>query len=334
VLFPDAGSIGDDFVWPEFSDFGEVVMCERTLPEQTAERIRDAAFFLTNKVAVTAEHLAAAPALRYIGVLATGFNLVDTGAAAARGIPVCNVPDYSTPSVVQHVFTLILLLSSRACELAASVRRGDWSKSRQFCYWDKPIFELRGKTLGIVGFGNIGAGVARVAHGFGMRVLAYAPRPKPAPEFRPFDFTGLDELFACSDVISLHCPLNRESEGMVDARLLGLMKKQALLINTARGPLVNEQDLLDALREERIGGAGLDVVAVEPITDDNPLRFAPNCIITPHVSWCSVESRMRLMQAAHDNIRAFLDGAPVNVVNGITGRADPRVSMPNRLGAV
>ncbi|MDR1685342.1 MAG: D-2-hydroxyacid dehydrogenase [Desulfovibrio sp.] len=325
VVFPDAGSIGDDFAWPDFSDFGEVVMYDRTLPEQRGERFRDAAFILTNKVPVTDELLAAAPALRYIGVLATGFNQVNIGAAAARGIPVCNVPDYSTHSVVQHVFTLILLLSSRACELTASVRRGEWSKSRHFSYWDKPIFELHGKTLGIVGFGNIGAGVARAAHGFGMPVLAYAPRPRPAPAYRPFDFVGLDELFARSDVVSLHCPLNRESEGMVDARLLRLMKKQALLINTARGPLINERDLLDALKEERIGGAGLDVVAVEPMADDNPLRFAPNCMITPHVAWCGVESRMRLMQAAYDNIRAFLDGAPVNVVNGVRGRADQRI---------
>jgi glycerate dehydrogenase len=316
VVFPDAGSIGDDFVWPDFSDFGDVVMYDQTRPEQTAERIKDAAFFLTNKVAVTAVHIAAAPSLRYIGLLATGFNQVDTAAAAARGIPVCNVPDYSTYSVVQHVFTLTLLLSSRACELAASVRCGDWSKSARFCYWAKPVFELHGKTMGIVGFGGIGSGVARTAHGFGMNVLAYAPRPKPAPDFQPFSFVGLEELFSRSDIISLHCPLNRESEGMVDARRLGLMKKHALLINTARGPLINERDLMRALTDESIGGAGLDVVAVEPMADDNPLRFAPNCVITPHMAWCSVESRIRLMEAVHGNIRAFLDGAPVNVVNG------------------
>ncbi|MDR2604856.1 MAG: D-2-hydroxyacid dehydrogenase [Desulfovibrio sp.] len=326
VVFPDAGSIGDDFAWPDFSDFGEVVMYDRTLPEQTEERIRDAAFILTKKAGVTAGDPAATPALRYIGALGTGFNHVDIRSAAARGIPVCNVPDYSTPSVVQHVFTLILLLSSRVCELSASVRRGGWSKSRHPRYRDKPAFELHGKTLGIVGFGNIGAGVARVAHGFGMHVLAYAPRPKSAPDFRPFDFVGLNDLFARSDVVSLHCPLNRESEGMVDARLLGLMKTQALLINTARGPLVNERDLLDALREKRIGGAGLDVVAVEPMADDNPLRFAPNCMITPHAAWSGVESRMRLMRIAYDNIRAFLDGAPVNVVNGVARRADQRLS--------
>ncbi|MDR2669181.1 MAG: D-2-hydroxyacid dehydrogenase [Desulfovibrio sp.] len=322
VVFPDAGSIGEDFAWPDFSDFGEVVMYDRTLPEQTEERIRNAAFILTKKVAVTPGHPAVTPALRYIGALGTGFNHVDIMGAAARGIPVCNVPDYSTPSVVQHVFTLIMLLSSHACELTASVRRGGWSKSRRFRYRDKPFYELHGKTLGVVGFGNIGSRVARVAHGFGMHVLAYAPRPKPVPDFRPFDFVGLDDLFARSDVVSLHCPLNRASEGMVNARLLGLMKKQALLINTARGPLINERDLLDALKEERIGGAGLDVVVVEPMADDNPLRFAPNCIITPHAAWCGVESRMRLMQAAYDNIRAFLDGAPVNVVNGVARRAD------------
>ncbi|MDR1946744.1 MAG: D-2-hydroxyacid dehydrogenase [Desulfovibrio sp.] len=317
VVFLDAGTIGDDFDLPDFSCFGEVVMHDRTRPDQVTERIRDAAFVLTNKVVITAEHIAAAPALRFIGVLATGFNQVDIRAAAARGIPVCNVPDYSTHSVVQHVFTLILLLSSRACALTASVRRGDWSKSAHFSYWDKPIIELHGKTMGIVGFGNIGAGVARTANGFGMNVLAYAPRPKPAPDFQPFAFVGLEDLFRRSDVISLHCPLNRESEGMVNARLLGLMKKQALLINTARGPLINEQDLLRALENESLGGAGLDVVAVEPMADDNPLRFTPNCMITPHVAWCSVEARIRLMERVRDNISAFLNGKPVNVVNGV-----------------
>ncbi|MDR1489459.1 MAG: D-2-hydroxyacid dehydrogenase [Desulfovibrio sp.] len=317
LVFLDAGSIGDDFTWPDYSRFGEVVMHDLTLPDQTAERVKDATFILTNKVFISAKHIAAAKKLRFIGVLATGFNQVDIGAAAARGIPVCNVPDYSTNSVSQHVFTLALLLCSRAVDLVASVRTGQWSKSVHFCYWDKPIIDLYGKTMGIVGFGNIGAAVARIAHGFGMNVLAYAPRPKPAPDFRPFAFAGIDELFRSSDVISLHCPLNAETRGMINASLLRLMKKTAFIVNTARGPLINEEDLLEALESESIAGAGLDVVSREPMADNNPLRFAKNCVITPHVAWCSVESRKFLMELVYDNIKAYVDGAPVNVVNGI-----------------
>ncbi|MDR0827253.1 MAG: D-2-hydroxyacid dehydrogenase [Desulfovibrio sp.] len=317
LVFLDAGSVGDDFVWPDYADFGKVVMHDNTTKEQTAERVKDATFILTNKVYISAEHMAGAPNLRYIGVLATGFNQVDIKAAAARGIPVCNVPDYSTNSVAQHVFTLALLLCGRADRLAATVRDGQWSKSVHFCYWEKPIIDLYGKTMGIVGFGNIGAAVGRIAHGFGMNVLAYAPRRKPAPDFVPFAFVGLEEMFRASDLISLHCPLNAESKGMVNASLLGLMKKSAFIINTARGPLINEEDLLRALQGGSIAGAGLDVIAVEPMADDNPLRFVENCLITPHVAWCSVESRMRLMDMVYENIRAFLDGRPQHVVNGV-----------------
>lgn len=317
LVFLDAGSIGGDIVWPDFSTFGTVILHEYTTPDQVAERVREAEFLFTNKVYISADHIAAAPHLRYIGVLATGYNQVDIAAAAARGIPVCNVPDYSTHSVMQHVFTLILTLTSHVCELAGSVRQGAWSRSRHFCYWEKPIMELHGKTLGIVGFGDIGSHVARLGHAFGMEVLAYAPRPKPAPDYAPFAFASLEELFSRSDVISLHCPLTPENTGMVNAALLGKMKKTALLVNTARGPLINEADLLEALENDRIGGTALDVVAREPMPDDNPLRNAPNCLITPHVAWCSVESRLRLMQGVHDNVAAFLSGHPRNVKNGV-----------------
>lgn len=317
LVFLDAGSIGDDIEWPDFSEFGEVVAHGQTLPDETLERVRGATMILTNKVLVKAGHIEAAPGLRYIGTLSTGYNQVDVAAAAARGLPVCNVPGYSTHSVSQHVFTLILALCSRVCTLAESVRRGDWAKSVHFCYWDKPIMELHGKTLGVVGFGDIGSAVARTAHGFGMRVLAYAPRPKPAPDFAPFAFAGLEELFRESDVVSLHCPLTPENEGMVNAALLRSMKRHALLINTARGALVNEADLAGALAEGLIAGAGLDVVSVEPMPDNNPLRLAPNCLITPHVAWCGVESRTALMRGVHGNIRNFLNGRPSNVINGV-----------------
>lgn len=317
IVFLDAGSVRRDIPWPDFTSLGEAVIHEYTAKEDIPARIKDAEVVLTNKVYLTAEHIAAAPGLRYIGTLATGYNQVDGKAAAARGIPVCNVPGYSTPSVVQHVFTLIFALSSDVCALSQSVRNGEWSKSTHFCYWNKPITEMREKTIGITGYGDIGSAVARAAHAFGMRVLAYAPRPKPAPGYSPFAFTGLEELFAQADVVSLHCPLTPENTGMVNAALLGRMKKTALLINCARGPLVNEQDLLQALEQGEIAGAGLDVVAHEPMRDDNPLRFAPNCLITPHIAWCGVESRTRLMRGVFDNLKSFLDGRPVNVKNGV-----------------
>ena len=317
LVFLDAGSIGDDIRWPDFSSIGEVIKFDCTSKEEVPERLKKAEFVFTNKVVLRKEHIQAAERLRYIGVLATGYNQVDLEAAGQKGIPVCNVPDYSTHSVVQHVFTLLFALSSRVCDLAASVRKGGWSGSAHFSYWNHPIVELNGKTMGIVGFGDIGAGVGRAAHGFGMNVVAYAPRPKPAPEYKPFAFVSLGELFREADVVSLHCPLTPENKGMINESLLNGMKKGAFLINTARGPLVNEPDLVAALNKGTIAGAGLDVVSKEPMPDDNPLREASNCIITPHVAWSSVEARTRLMQGVYDNLQNFLDGRPTNVKNGV-----------------
>lgn len=317
LVFLDAGTIGDDIQWPDFGTFGQVSSHDTTRPDQVAARIADAEFLLTNKVYITAEHIAAAPKLRYIGTLATGYNQVDIAAAAKRGIPVCNVPDYSSHSVVQHVFTLLLALTSEVCELAQSVRRGDWAKSPHFSYWLKPITELAGKTMGIVGFGDIGSKVGMAAHGFGMKVIAYAPRPKPLPSYEPFTFVDLPQLFRESDAITLHCPLTPENTGMINAEALRNMKDNAVLINTARGPLVDEKALSEALQQGVIAGAGLDVVSEEPMPDSNPLRLAPNCIITPHVAWCSVEARTRLMCGVYDNIKNFLDGKPSNVKNGV-----------------
>ena len=319
LVFLDAGTIGNDIQWPDFASLGEIVTYETTPPELVADRISDAEFLLTNKVVITSEHIANAKSLRYIGTIATGYNQVDIGAAAARGIPVCNVPDYSSTTVMQHVFTLLLSLTSQACELARSVRNGDWSKSPHFSYWFRPITELSGKTMGIVGFGDIGAKVGFPAHSFGMKVLAYAPRPKPEPDYAPFAFAGLDELFGEADVLTLHCPLTEETRGMINARSLGKMKNTAYLINTARGPLVNEADLCRALEQGEIAGAGLDVVSEEPMPDSNPLRLAPNCIITPHVAWASVEARERLMQGVFNNIKSFMNGSPENVKNGVQG---------------
>jgi len=317
LVFMDSASVGDDIVWPDFSPFGEVVTYEDTAKEAVFERIKDADFVFTNKVVLRAEHIAAAPRLRYIGVIATGYNQVDIQAAAQRGIPVCNVPDYSSASVAQHVFTLLLALCSDVCGLTASVRAGDWSRSRHFCYWNKPGVEIQNKVMGIVGFGDIGAKVAEIAHCFGMSVLAYAPRPKKAPAYSPFAFVSLEDLFRQSDVVSLHCPLTPENTGMVNVSLLRTMKKSAFLINTARGPLVNESDLATALCDGVIAGAGLDVVSREPMPDDNPLREAPNCLITPHVAWSSIEARNRLLAGVLDNVRAFVNGKPINVKNGL-----------------
>jgi len=317
LVFLDTASVGDDIAWPDFSLFGEVVMYEDTGKDAVLERIKDADFVFTNKVVLRAEHIAEAPRLRYIGTIATGYNQVDSQAAAQRGIPVCNVPDYSSASVAQHVFTLLFALASDVCGLTASVRAGDWSKSKHFCYWHKPLVEMQNKTMGIVGFGDTGTKVAETAHCFGMSVLAYAPRPKKAPAYSPFAFVSLEGLFRQSDVVSLHCPLTPENTGMINASLLGLMKKSAFLINTARGPLVNEPELAAALRDGVIAGAGLDVVSREPMPDDNPLREAPNCLITPHVAWSSIEARNRLLAGVLDNVRAFVNGKPTNVKNGL-----------------
>ena len=315
IVFLDAGTIREDIEWPDFASLGEVVFHDQTLAHETLERIRDAEIVFTNKVHITAEHIAAAPRLRYIGLLATGYNQVDGEAAAARGIPVTNVPAYSSQAVSQHVITLMLTLYSNICWFLQSVRNGEWSKSTHFCYWDKPIVGVHGKTLGIVGFGNIGAAVADLGHHFSMDVLAYNPRPKPHPDY--VTFTDLADLFRRSDVVSLHCPLTPDNEGIVNAALLRTMKKTAILINCSRGPLINEQDLLEALENKVIAGAALDVVTVEPMPDDNPLRFAPNCLITPHVAWCTIDSRTALMRAVFDNLQNFFAGTPTNVRNGV-----------------
>ena len=317
IVILDAGSVSNDIPWPDFAALGDVTAHGHTKKDEIIDRIKDAEIVLTNKIYLTAEHIAAAPKLKYIGTLATGYNQVDGKAAAARGIPLCNVPDYSTTSVVQHVFALMFNLSSKICQLAQSVKDGDWAKSVHFCYWKDPIIELHGKTLGVVGFGDIGSAVARTAHHFGMNVIAYAPRPKPAPEYSPFAFVELADLFKQADVISLHCPLTPENTNMINASLLRTMKKSALIINCARGPLINEPDLLEALEQGIIGGAGLDVVTHEPMPDNNPLCNAPNCIITPHVAWCSVEARTRLIQGVYDNVKNFLSGKPTNVRNGL-----------------
>ena len=311
----DVESAGNDIPLPDFASLGQVTVYDFTTPDKVVERAKDAEFLFINKIKITRQVIEQLPKLKYIGTLSTGFNQVDLAAAKERNITVCNVPDYSTPSVMQHTFALILSLANEIGLHVKAVNDGEWSNSKHFCFWKKPTMELAGKTLGVVGFGNTGSAVARMGHAFGMNVVVHVPRPKPKPEYEPFAFVTLEELFATSDVVTLHCPLTADNKEMVNAKLLATMKKSALFINCARGDLVNDNDLADALHKGLIAGAGLDVVQHEPMKNDNPLRTAPNCIITPHIAWCSVEARTRLMTGVFMNVKNYLAGTPTNVVS-------------------
>lgn len=302
-----------DLDWSGFEALGDCIVYDRTPPGQEAERAAGAAIVLTNKTWLTRETIARLPALEYIGVLATGYNVVDLDAAAERGIPVTNVPRYGTMSVVQMVFALLLELTHRVARHSQGVRDGRWSASPDFCYWEVPLIELAGLTLGVVGYGAIGRAVARVGRAFDMKILAVECQPLDPSE--PVELVGLDDLFRRADVVSLHCPLTTDTRGLVNAGRLALMKPTAFLLNTSRGPLVIEQDLADALNAGRIAGAGLDVLATEPPPPDHPLLGARNCVITPHIAWATRAARARLMEVAVANVRAFLDGHPQNVVN-------------------
>lgn len=302
-----------DLDWSPLAALGELIVHERTPAALTLERAAGARVLLTNKVILGAREMAALPELRCIGVLATGYNVVDTVAAKERGVVVTNVPAYSTPSVAQHVFALLLELTRGVGRHADLVRAGRWSASPDFAFWATPQVELAGLTIGIVGFGAIGQAVARIALAFGMRVLVHTRTPNPA-SWPEVDFVGLDALLARADVVSLHCPLTEETRGMINAPRLAAMKSTAYLLNTGRGPLVDEAALAAALKAGQIAGAGLDVLSVEPPPADNPLLTAPNCIITPHLAWATRAARQRLLDVAIDNVRAFLEGKRQNVV--------------------
>jgi len=303
-----------DLSWDELRALGECEIHPRTPPELVTARAAGAEAVLTNKVVLEAATLAALPGLRYIGVLATGCNVVDTAAARARGVTVTNVPGYSTKSVAQLTFALLLELTHRVGHHADTVRAGRWSASADFCYWDFPLRELDGLTFGVVGFGAIGREVAAMAAAFGMRVLAHSRRrPEPLPP--GVEWAPLDDLFARSDVVSLHCPLTPETRHLVNAERLARMKPGAFLLNTGRGPLVDEAALAAALNTGQLAGAGLDVLSAEPPPPGHPLLTARNCLITPHLAWASGAARARLMREVVANLRAFLAGAPRNVVN-------------------
>ena len=300
-----------DLSWDELKTLGEVEIYDRTSGDQIINRAMDAEIVLTNKTVLMAPEIEKLPKLRYIGVLATGFNVVDIDTAKKRGIIVTNVPAYSTMSVAQHVFALILEFYNGTGSLSDSVRNGRWSRCVDYCYWDKPLNEIAGSTIGIVGFGRIGKAVARIAEKFEMKVIV-----NEITEVTGYDNLPLDELLAQSDIVTLHCPLTPDTKEIINGKRLSLMKSSALLVNCARGQLIAEHDLADALNKGRIAGAALDVLSVEPPPPDNPLLRARNCIITPHVAWATFEARKRLMKMAVDNVRCFIEGKPVNVVNG------------------
>jgi len=302
-----------DLSWSGMEALGELTVYDRTSPSELLERSADAEVLITNKTLITAEDMSALPQLKYIGVLATGYNVVDIDAAKSHGIVVTNIPAYSTSSVAQMVFAHLLNITQRVGYYADENKQGRWTKSADFCYWDTPLMELDGKKMGIVGFGNIGQATARIAQAFGMEVCVVTSKEQsslPAGMKK----MELDELFTSCDVVSLHCPLTPTTKEMVNANRLKLMKPQAILINTGRGPLINEQDLADALNEGRIAGAGLDVLSVEPSQKDNPLLSAKNCFITPHIAWATKEARIRLMNIAVENLKAYQEGHIINNV--------------------
>lgn len=298
-----------DLSWDGFAALGDLTVYDHTEPDRILERIGDAEIVYTNKTPLTRETLAAAKQLRFVGVLATGFNVVDTEAAKALGIPVANIPTYGTAAVAQYVFALLLEICHHVAHHNAAVQAGRWTEGRDFCFWDYPLIELSGKTIGIIGYGRIGRAVARIAEGFGMRVLAYdAMGSDPA-------LSPLSTVLGESDVLTLHCPLTPETERLINAETIAGMKDGVILINTARGPLIDEPALRDALLSGKVYAAAVDVASVEPIRMDNPLLGLDNCLITPHIAWAPKESRQRLMDIAVENLEAFLSGAPQNIVN-------------------
>ena len=313
VLDGYAANAGD-LSWERLEALGECMVYPRTTDEQLLERAANAEILLTNKVIINRTTIEALPQLKYIGVLATGYNVVDVAAAKEHGIVVTNIPAYSTPSVAQMVFAHILNITQLVGHYADEARQGVWTACQDFSYSNTPLMELQGKKIGIVGLGNTGYNTARIAIGFGMKVYAYTSKSRLQlpPEIRKAE---LDKLFATCDIVSLHCPLTEETRELVNERRLKLMKPSAILINTGRGPLVNEQDLANALNNGTIYAAGVDVLSTEPPRADNPLLSAKNCFITPHIAWATQEARQRLMEIACNNVEQFIKNKPQNVIN-------------------
>ncbi len=302
-----------DLSWQGLQDLGQCTVHDRTAPDDVAARVGEAEIVLTNKGLVSRQTIDLATGLRYVGVMATGYNVVDVEAAAERGIVVTNVPTYGTSSVAQMVLAHLLNLTQRVGDHSAAIHKGRWASAPDWCYWDSPLVELAGLTMGVVGFGRIGGAVARLAHAFEMKVLAATEPVVPVPDY--VRLVDRDTLFSQSDVVSLHCPLTPDTDRLVNRHRLSQMKRSAFLINTGRGGLVDEEALAWALGEGRIAGAGLDVLCQEPPRADHPLTQLPNCFVTPHIAWATASSRKRLLEAVTDNVEAFLAGKPRNRVN-------------------
>ena len=313
VILDGFASNPGDLSWEELAAQGELTVYERTAAQEAAERIGDAEIVFLNKTPIRAETLERCPNVKMIGILATGYNIVDIAACKERGIPVCNVPGYSTMAVAQMTFALLLEMSQQVGLHSAAVYQGRWERNPDFCFWDAPLTELAGKTFGIIGYGAIGKAVGRIAQAFGMQLLVTARTEKPVPEAA--EYVSLDELLRRSDIVSLHCPQTAENAGMIGQAALEKMKEGAILLNTARGGLIDEAAVADALKKGKLAFYGADVVSREPILPENPLLTAPNCFLTPHIAWAPTQTRQRLHRIAAENLRAFLAGQPQNVVN-------------------
>lgn len=307
-----------DLSWEGLKQLGELTVFDRTAfkSETILKNIADAEIVFTNKTPLPKEVIDKAPHLKYIGVLATGYNVVDVEAAKQRGITVTNVPEYSTTAVAQFTMALLLEVCHQIGNHNQAVQNGDWSSSPDFSFWNSPLIELSGKTLGIIGFGNIGQATAKIAQAFGLKILTYSRTKYPELESEFCKFVSLDELLESSDIISLHCPLFPETKHIINKANIDKMKDGVIIINTSRGPLIHEEDLKNALNNDKVYAAAIDVVSVEPIDTNNPLLSAKNCIITPHIAWAPIEARSRLMKTTIENLKAFIAGNPVNVVSG------------------
>ena len=307
-----------DLTWDGFNALGDCTVYDRTSLTDEAEivsRIGDAQIVITNKTPLTKNIFDACPNIRYVGVLATGYNVVDIDAAKSKKIPVTNIPTYGTQSVAQFAFALLLEICHRVAHHSQAVHDGRWEAQPDFCFWDYPLIELAGKTMGVIGYGRIGQATGKLAQAFGMKVIAFDAMREVGTKLGDCTFVELDELFKTSDVIALHCPLFPSTQGIICRENIAKMKDGVIILNNSRGGLVVEQDLREALDSGKVYAAGVDVVSTEPIKSDNPLLGAKNCFITPHISWAPKESRARLMNIAVDNLKAFLEGKPVNVVN-------------------
>ena len=303
-----------DLSWDNFRQYGDYTVYDRTAPSQIIERAKDADILFINKCVITAEMLEQMPKLKYVGLQSTGYNVIDCAAARKRGITISNIPAYSTNAVAQLVFAFILQITNKVTLHSDAVHQNEWCECPDFCFWKAPLSELDGKTIGIIGFGSIGKRVTKIAKAFGMKVMAYTPHP--APEAYPdVVFCELDTLLSSSDIVTCHCPLTPDTTGIINREALSKMKASAILINTSRGPVVDEQALADALNNGTIAAAGLDVLSTEPPKESNPLLTAKNCYITPHIAWAGYETRARLLRILEENLKAFLDGKPQNVVN-------------------